>query len=150
MGEIGLQYAPRPAVFYGVEELGGWQVKVYGISATATKPRNELLAAARARAWEVLSGTSEKRDLSAAFLVAHDARPACFALVHWWDGVDLFQRYFRAPLDQPNKLEPLENGQVGCVWELAIIAFECQAWSRHVLRPGEPDIAAYLGDRLRG
>jgi len=144
-------YEPRPVVYYGVEELGGWQVKVYGIAAAAAEPRNELLDAARARAWEVLSGSSEKRDLSAAFLVVHDARPACFALVYWWDGVDLCQRIFRAPLDQPKRLEPFENGQVGCVWELAVVAFEREAWVRHVLQPRKPDLTRYLacfGDGL--
>jgi hypothetical protein len=36
---------------------------------------------------------------------------------------------------------------VGCVWELAIIAFEREARVRHVLGQSEPDVVAYLSDR---
>jgi hypothetical protein len=62
--------------------------------------------------------------------------------------VDLFQRYFRAPLEQPARLELVETGQVGCVWELEVVAFEREAWLRHVLGLREPDMAGYLTDRL--
>jgi hypothetical protein len=140
---------PRPVVFYGAEELSGWPVKVYGMTATAPEARPELLNAAREKASEVLAGTSREEDAGAAFLIAHDARPACFVLVHWWQGVDLFQRYFRAPLERPAGLEPVKSGQIGCVWELELVAFEREAWVRHAFGATEPDVAAYLVDRFR-
>jgi len=141
-------WKPRPLTFYGVEELGGWQTKVYGIAARGEEPRPALVTAARGRARRVLATRRGDHDTSAAFLVVHDARPACFVLVHWWDGVDLCQRIFRAPLDEPGALSPLETGAIGCVWELAVVAFEREVWVRHVLERAEPDMAGYLADRL--
>jgi hypothetical protein len=147
-GETASAYAPRPVVFYGVEELAGWPVKVYGIAVTAAEARPELVNATRERARVVLAETGEGDGPSAAFVIAHDAWPACFALVHWWRGVDLYQRYYRSPLERPTELELTETGRVGCVWELEVVAYEREAWLRHVVAPTEPDVAAYLVDRL--
>ena len=37
---------------------------------------------------------------------------------------------------------------VACVWDLAVMAFEREAWIEFVLKPAEPDIDAYLAARL--
>jgi hypothetical protein len=43
----------------------------------------------------------------------------------------------------------LKNGSwMGCVWELAIVAHERDAWVRHMLAPGQPDLDGYLADSL--
>lgn len=81
-------------------------------------------------------------------MVVHDARPACFVLVNWWvRGYDLYQRYFRAPLDRPEQLAAITTPAVGCVWELAVTGHERNAWVRHVLaHPADADVEAYLAD----
>lgn len=129
-------YRPRRVTPLGVD--GG--LKIYGIAATAPLPRPELVAAARRLAATTAPGGT------LGWATAHDARPACFVLVNWWRGVDLAQRYFRSPLDDPAALEPFEEGTVGCVWELAVTAHERLAWIRHM--GGAPE--DYLGDVLSG
>ena len=65
--------------------------------------------------------------------------------------IDLFQRYFRSPLDRPEQLEPLTTPAVGCVWEFAVTGHERHAWVQHVLtRPADADIEAYLANAFDG
>jgi len=140
-----MTYAERPVSWHGVAQLGGWLTKVYGMAVTGT-PSTELVGAATAKAAAALP----EPDGRAAFVLAHQARPACFVLVCWWaSDVDLCQRYFRAPLDDPAALTPMPAEAVGCVWELAVTTHERTAWIRHLLT-GDPDLAGYLDDALAG
>jgi hypothetical protein len=88
------RYQQRPVTAYGVETINGWPVKIYGLAVT-NQPSDELVAAARDRAAAVL--TEAPGPARAAFVVAHQARPACFVLVYWWStSVDLCLQYFRS------------------------------------------------------
>jgi hypothetical protein len=132
LGPIG--YQPRAVTQYGVEVINGWSTKVYGLR----EPQPALITAAKEIAREVLPPGE-----GAAFVIAHRARPACFVLVYWWaTEVDLSLRYFRSPLERPAELESLPANAVGCVWELALVGHERDAWVRHML--GDGDLAAYL------
>lgn len=78
---------------------------------------------------------------------AHQARPACFVLLDWWqDGYDLKQRYYTSPLDHPGELVELSGDAVGCVWELEVLLHERAAWIDHVLNSEADDFQAYLQD----
>lgn len=145
-------YRSRPVQLLGIERTAGWRIKVYGIAATAERPRQQLIDAARKVAAATLPAPDADGAHGVGFVVVHDARPACFVLVNWWvRGYDLFQRYFRSPLQRPEQLEPLTTPAVGCVWELAVTGHERHAWVRHVLtRPADADIEAYLADAFEG
>jgi hypothetical protein len=81
------------------------------------------------------------------FLLAHQARPACFVLLDWWqDGYDLKQRNYTSPLDHPGDLVELSGVAVGCVWELEVLLHESAAWIDHVLNSEADDYQAYLQD----
>lgn len=81
------------------------------------------------------------------FLLAHQARPACFVLLDWWqDSYDLKQRYYTSPLDHPDNLVELSGDAVGCVWELEVLLHERAAWVDHVLNSPADDFQAYLQD----
>ncbi len=134
-------YQPRPVTSYGVETIEGWPVKVYGL-AVSGRPDEDHVIASRDRAAAVLAAVPEQPN--AAFVIAHQARPACFTLVYWWStDVDVELRYFRAPLKQPAELEPMQPTRVGCVWEFALANHERQSWIRHMLVE-RPDLAGYL------
>jgi hypothetical protein len=135
-------HRPRPITQYGVEQLGAWPTKLYGL-AVEGEPDGELLYAGRIFAAVTLPRDSHGR---AAFVIVHQARPACFVLVYWWSSaVDLSLAYFRSPLDRPSALEPMPANAAGCVWELALVEHERAAWVRHLLT-GEPDLDAYLNE----
>ncbi|GAA0937721.1 hypothetical protein GCM10009554_26170 [Kribbella koreensis] len=135
-------HSPRPVTHYGVEMLGTWPTKLYGL-AVEGEPDPVLLQAARMFAEATLPADSQGR---AAFVIAHRARPANFLLIYWWSSdVDLSLAYFRSPLDQPTAITPMPAFATGCVWELALAQNERVAWVRHLLT-GEPDLEAYLNE----
>ncbi|MEV6412689.1 hypothetical protein [Kribbella sp. NPDC051718] len=131
---------PRPVTQYGVEMLGTWPTKLYGL-AVEGEPAPVLLHAVRMFAAATLPADSHGR---AAFVIVHRARPANFFLIYWWSSdVDLSLAYFRSPLDRPTAITPMPAFSAGCVWELALADHERAAWVRHLLT-GEPDLDAYL------
>jgi hypothetical protein len=134
-------YQPRPVTAYGVETINGWPTKVYGL-AVQGRPSAELVAAARTLARDVLPAGEAT---GVAFVIAHQAKPACFVLVYWWaTSVDLCLQYYRSPLDRPTELEPLPANSAGCVWELALAEHERSTWVRHLLTAEPPSLEAYL------
>jgi hypothetical protein len=72
-------HQPRSIRFIRREDLDGWRLKVYGIGTHAPDARDELVDATVGAAHEVLpDGGGE------AFVIAHDAKGGCLALVYWW------------------------------------------------------------------
>lgn len=139
---------PRPIRFQAMH-LDGWKIKSYAIATAGTRPRAELMMAARRLAASTLPPRPDRVGAyGVGFLVVHDGADSCSALVDWWVRADeLHQRGFSAPPDQPCALEPLLTPAIGSVWELAVTAHERQAWLRHVLaNPAGPNIDAYLAD----
>jgi hypothetical protein len=120
------------------EDLGDWQIKVYGIGTHAPDARPEFVDAtveAARGAFPDGGGTG--------FVIAHDARGAGLSLVYWWaNDNEIHLRTFVSPLDDPAALEPFSSTGMACVWELEIIDFERRAFLEHVLKGG--DIDAYL------
>ncbi|PWU43185.1 hypothetical protein DLJ46_32600 [Micromonospora globispora] len=141
-------YRPRPGRLLRIERMDGWRIKMYGIAAAAGQPRTQLTDAAHKVAVATLPVANADGNHGVGFVVVHDARPACFVLVNWWvHGYDLYQRYFRSPLDRPEQLLAITTPAVGCVWELAVTGHERHAWVRHVLTsPAAADLEAYLAD----
>ena len=164
--ELSGPYRPRPIRWLGRPELAGWKVKVYGISVAGERPHPELLDEGKAIARGVLStlGTDpsgkgegsgspqESGSLSldvgygVAVLIVHEARDGNFVLVGWWTGENMLcQRVFHAEPESPLEFTDIgTTGIVGCVWELAVLSFERDAWVECVLAPPEPDVEAYL------
>lgn len=147
-------YEPRPVTSLGRHEADGWRLKVYGIAHRRARPRPELEAGARRLARTVLPrpATGGGR-YGVGFLGIHDGRGACFVFVDWWaDENELHHRVFIAPGDRPTALvEHTGTGPAACVWDLAVLAHERQAWVDTVLaNPAGPDVEAYLDRCLEG
>ena len=156
-------YRSRPVRFLGVADLTGWRVKTYGISAAAERPPEALTEAAKrlARdrlphppAWSPPVGDDaeiRKDRYGVAIMIVHEAREGCFVLVSWWVGENMLEHHAWFASDGPPfAFESLaDTGIAACVWELAVLAFERDAWVETVLaRPDEPDLEAYLDRRM--
>lgn len=94
--------------------------------------------------------------------------PATFVVVHrggdnaayvnaysWvWDNVLHYRAAASAqpelgcPDGDPAHFIVVDRPWIGCVWELPPIAHERDAWVRHMLLPGKPDLEAYLADSM--
>jgi len=139
-------YQPRPVRSLGILEVAGWRIKQYVMTVTPEDvPDPQLLSATAALAAVALPAATATHGVG--FLLAHQARPACFVLLDWWqDGFDLKQRYFTSPLVHPDELVELPGESVGCVWELEVLLHERAAWIDHVLNSEPDDFQAYLQD----
>jgi hypothetical protein len=127
-------------------EVAGWRIKQYVMTVTPEDvPDPQLLSATAALAAAALPAATATHGVG--FLLAHQARPACFVLLDWWqDGFDLKQRYYTSPLVHPDDLVELPGESVGCVWELEVLIHERAAWIDHVLNSEPDDFQAYLRD----
>jgi hypothetical protein len=145
-------YRPRPVRFIELLEGDGWSIKVYGIAVARERPGQALLDAAKGLALRTLRSAAESpMHHGAAFVIAHEAREANLVLVDWWVGENMLEhRVFSSPLVDPGALAPLEPaGIVACVWELAVLWFERQAWIETVLADSSrANLEAYRARRL--
>jgi hypothetical protein len=94
--------------------------------------------------------------------------PATFAVIHrgadgsaylvaysWvWDNVlhvrsaAAAQPALDCPDDDPEHFVTLDRPWFGCVWELAPVHHERNAWVRHMLTPAVADLDGYLADSM--
>ena len=69
-------------------------------------------------------------------------------LVDWWRaGGIVCQKLLSAPLSSPADFKTVQAPFLACVWELAVIGHERDAWVRNMMRAA-PDAQGYLADRL--
>ena len=140
-------YKPRHVHFVRKEDLGGWQLKLYGIGLNGKEARPELIQATRDLAASILPQPPAADDrYGVGFATAHDARAMGIALVYWWQSEnELHQRIYLCPKDDPTAFVQVENQPAGCVWELEVVNFERRAWIEDVLaNPDGPDVGRYL------
>lgn len=146
-------YAERESQFLGVwERDDGWRVKAYGIPFNRPAARAEMVAAAKAKALEVLPSPHEDGTPGVGVVIVHDAEDYGFILVQWWaNNIELHQDLFYAEIDEPGQLYPVPSKAFGCMYELEITDFERRLYMK-LLREGEgvPDLDAYLSQAYGG
>lgn len=141
-------YRPRPIRPLPPLEHEGWRLKVYGISVETPAPRDELVEAGRRIAVEVIPqpAVGDGR-YGVGFVGIHDGHGACFVFVDWWaDENELHHHVFIALGDRPSELvDHTATGPAACVWDLAVIGYERQAWIDTVMaNPDGPYLACHL------
>ena len=68
--------------------------------------------------------------------------------MQWWEGNILHSHVYGGDPATPSRLVPVTDGSMACTYELAVIAFERQAWVDHVLAATHPDLAGHLAARF--
>lgn len=149
----------RPIRFLQYLRHGEWTVKIYGICQGALKnnhqderPGETLLRHAQeiTRLTLPTPGIAKER-YALAFVIIHQARLFNTITVDWWErDNELRHRVFRAWPEAPTRFEEITaSGEAACVWELRILAFEREAWMKHVLQKvPRPDWKGYLDEQL--
>ena len=146
-------YRTRTIRCTGVIVTEGWRLKVYEAAYDRDRPRPELVEGAMRLARHLPQPAARDGRYGVGFLCAHDGRGGCYAFVDWWaDENELHHLIFTSPEDRPADLRRVPpDGLTACVWDLAIIAFEREAWLDAVLaNPEGPDLERYLDTRLSG
>ncbi len=151
----GYRYRPRTVAFAGVRRLGRWRVKgtVITVRGTAAHFADEIEAAWDEAGALLLGRSDDGHDAGVASLIVHVGLAGIWLLIDWWhEGDGLMHRILFAPLDNPTRFtDPAAQNRGPCLWELAVLAHERDAWLRHVLaNPLGPDLGAYLADGLTG
>jgi hypothetical protein len=137
-------------------EVAGRSIKCYHVTPDPAGIEPEVARAAYAVLPELLpepDGTPP-----AAFVVVHRSAGDGSAYVNaysWvWDnvlhmrGAAAAQPALDCPDDDMTHFMVLDRRWIGCVWELAPLVHERDAWVRHMLAPDQPDLDAYLADYL--
>lgn len=152
--EVTTPYQTRPIRYLETWEQEGWRAKVYGISSLAEFPPAELVDAIKDVAASSLPQPAATSDrYGVAFLYAHQGRNGGgYASVNWWANEnELFHYQYEATPEDLNVLRSTEEtgGSSACVWDLAVIAHERQAWIDCVLKNDDgPDFERYLRAQL--
>lgn len=148
-------YAPRSVRFHDLVEVDGWRVKVYTISVGPDFQAAETLSAAISQLpnWLSKAGDLALPTYHSAFLIVHEGRDGAWSILSWWIGGEMLQTTtFFTPFSDPSLfLHRPDNSSMACVWELAVICHERQAWIDHILKKAaQPDWEAYWAARLEG
>ena len=145
-------YRSRPIRCTGIWTVDGWRLKRYGIAYDREQPRPELVDAAyRVARSRLPQPAMSDSCYGVGFVGAHDGRDGCVAFVDWWANEDeLHHHLYVAPIDRPGELAPAgPTDFTACVWDLAVLAFEREAWLTAVLQnPSGPDLERYLQAQL--
>jgi len=112
------------------------------------------------REWRSLVGAVLASDRSpgdgpAGFAIAHYARDGNYLLVSSWYQCNMLKHSVRAMRHEDGawSLSPLAQPTIAaCVWELAIVAFERDAWVRTTMGGGgaTDSLDQYCGCRIQG
>lgn len=139
-------YKQRTIRFLERIAVGGWRMKIYGISILGSEVPIGLEVAAVSAAKNVLPSPAQGEGRSGVgFVTVHAAPRRCYVLISWWaECNELHQQILSAPVGEGFSLAPHPTPAIGCVWELGVTDFERRAWIVDVLRPKEPLISRYL------
>ena len=144
-----------------IRHLDSWSVndrrfKVYGINPDTALETSALIPSSMLEgARNVLENTvcrhpGEHRSEQAGFVILHKGNIGNWLLINWWaDGILLFNHLFRSKAPDIGRFEAAPDGLLACVWELKVVEFERDAWTRSMLRnEGDPNIDAYFAERF--
>jgi hypothetical protein len=151
--KIKAQYKTRPVRFLELHQLDDWQIKIYSISVKNEVVQSKTVEYAKRNLAEWLS-KSEIYPLDTyktATLILHEGKEGCFAIINWWIDESMMQLFvYLATNEKPTDFVLYShNGIVTCVWEMAVLWFERNAWVKHILMKADnPDLETYLNERL--
>lgn len=144
-------YKPRPVRFLEVYDCQGWQIKIYSISSINNLVQEKKVVAAKQQipTWLKAANLYELDTYKIATLILHEGKEGCFAIINWWIDATMIQHFvYLATNEKPNEFALYShNGIITCVWELAVLWHERNAWMKHILlQSTQPNVEAYLLD----
>ena len=153
MNEIKSKYQQRPIRFLECFHVDEWKVKIYSISVRQSLVSELFISLAKKnlKNWLMLSKNTPLDNYHMAKLILHEGKEGCFAIVNWWIDENMLQQfvYLATHEHQDSFVLYSNSGIITCVWELAVIWFERNAWVEHVLSyPEQPNWQRYLTETL--
>ncbi|CAN5723048.1 hypothetical protein BH23GEM9_BH23GEM9_12900 [soil metagenome] len=148
--DIRERYRPRQIRLIELWGVADWRLKLYGIAYGRDRPAAALLEAARIRAAGVLPRPAVTATrYGVGFMGVHQGRDADVAFVNWWSHEnELHHHVWVAHGGTGNFMRAGDSRFIACVWDLAVLAFERQAWIDSILAAPRPDLDRYLALQL--
>lgn len=147
-------YAPRPIRFHGLREVApGWRLKSYSITLGAPPDWRRAEPGLRMVEGQLPHDAAAQGRFGVGFVISHQGRNADYAVLGWWGREN--ELPLRVVLSEGESADAMGTWRLAagdesvCVWDLQVIAHEREAWVRHGLREGGPDLEAYLRDALQ-
>ena len=146
-------YKTRQVRFVELYQHKDWHIKVYSISVKHAMVEQHWIDLAKKNidTWLQQSDAYPLDTYHMATLILHEGKEGCFAILCWWIDENMLQLfvYLASYNNQPEFVLYSDKGMVTCVWEMAVLWHERNAWVAHVLsKANEPDITAYLSTVL--
>lgn len=138
-------YQPRPVLFHGVGTHDGWRIKRYAIHLPGESFRPERFADARPLALAALPRPAAAPGrCGAAVVIEHQGAGADYLVLAWWDREN--ELPIRVWVRDHANWRLAQGGESVCVWDLAVLWSEREAWLRHGMQTGGPDLDSWAAE----
>jgi hypothetical protein len=123
-------------MYRGIKTFDDWRFKQYAVVYGTSAFDAPAYEAALPRAFSGLpSPAATATRPGVGFLIMHQGRGFHYLVLCWWDNEnELPIKVFVRPFDS-SEWRPAAEHESVCVWDLEIIAFERDAYVKHVLAP---------------
>ena len=126
-------YFPRPRRYLGLVESRGYRLKRYAITFDGNWPQQDWQPAIDHLLWVLPQPAQTDVRPGVGVLIQHHGRGADYLVLAWWDNAnELPLRLKLRDYGQNAWRDPRPHESV-CVWDLEIIAAECNAYVATVL-----------------
>jgi len=142
-------YHPRAISDQGIWDIGTLQFKVHGLLADGKTLSDEMETKARqfvrTEVLERVAAMGDSNELG--FIIIHPGELGVSISAHWWvQGSVLCQHIHRQLYAINEPMDTVVRPVVACVWELALINVEQEAWRKSMMK-AVPDRVGYLAAR---
>lgn len=140
-------YESRAVNFLKEVGVGGWRLKLYGLSTGSEPVTDELVATGLSKILPELPEPATTDDrYGVGFAIIHRGTLRNWFSLAWWEYENvLFHRLFSSPLDDMAAVTAEQSPAIACVHEIKIVNFENDAWIKTALsKEGDPYFSNYL------
>ncbi|SDL98918.1 MULTISPECIES: hypothetical protein [unclassified Ensifer] len=140
-------YRPRDVSTLGDWNIGG--LKAYGLAADCRRIDDAMVTLAQSfvRQDVIPRAAAEGDSNGPGFVIVHPGSLGISISAHWWiQGSVLCQRNYRKLYTASEPMDAARRPAIACVWELALINAEQEAWRKTMMKD-EPDPLAYMEER---
>lgn len=129
--------------------MAGLKFKIYGLVADSRTIDQAMLILAQSFVRrDVLPRIADEGDDNGmGFVIIHPGELGVSISAHWWiQGSVLCQHIYRKLYSATEPMDTVKRPVIACVWELALINAEQEAWRRTMMK-SEPNPSVYMDTR---
>lgn len=147
------KYQPRHIKFIEIFEQQNICFKYYSISNRneIAEQKNREIVKQKALLWLQAMESQGFNTYQTAIVMVHEVKEGLMGIISRWIDENMLQTHvYLQNSNQPNEFHLIsQNGISTCVWEIAVLWHERNAWVKHILtQHKKPDMQSYLNEQL--